>query len=217
MVYSSKEKVIYLSVKRDSDKNNYIIGYNTEFKAFFTITGWNVNRWLKDDDIIYAGSANDETKVWEAFNGFDDDGTDIWTEFYQELTVAPLENRQAILGQYVQGFLSPSTELDLRFDIYDRTGKFIKDKMKLRWTSNNDPGLSDGYGIADWGKSPWGGDVDLAGTVESFAGFRGRINNWQRIRLRITGNDKVAHQINWFSLQTKSKVPIRRRNLVQIS
>lgn len=218
MVKDDVTNTLIITFDNDSTENNSVLTYNTDLKAFGTITGWNLNRFLNIDGTLYGGGSN-TAKVWQLFSRNDDDGVDIFTEFKQELSVGTLWTRKEILGQYIQGELSAGTVLKIRFDIFDRTGKEVTDKLVLQWnylTAGAGSGGA-GWGTSGWGTGGWGSGSGSSGTVENFNGFRGRIKNFQRIRLRITGNDKLQHTINWFSMQTKEKVDIRRRKLIQLT
>lgn len=214
MVFDDKNNNLYVTVSNDASANNMVIGYNTEFKSFFRFSGWNINRFLDDNGTFYAIGSQANT-VWKLFDGYDDDGSDIWTEFYQEVNVGAPTTRKDLVKQYIQGFMSQSTELRVAFDIYNREGRFVEDKLVLTWTQQIDEGSTDGYGKASFGGSGWGSGVNLPGTTENFDGFSGKIKNFQRIRIHITGNDQVPHSISFFSLITREKQPIRRRKLTQ--
>lgn len=216
MVYDAKKRTLFVTCARNSTTNNFVFAYNTEHKAFTEVTGWNINRFLNDDQTIYGGSSTNG-KVYKCFHGSDDDGLPIGTEFYQELNVGALQTRKILKGLYVQGFLSLSTTLNVKFDIYDRTGRLITDKMKFEWTTQYNSNSQDGYGTASYGGSAYGGDKDFANTVESFDGIRPFIRNFQRLRVRITGQDKLPHIINWLSVETAEKARIRRRKLTKIT
>ena len=152
--------------------------------------------------------------VWQLFVNDDDEGVDIWTEFKQEITVGQPWTRKEMLGQYFQGQLSQSSTLRVDFDIYDIDGVLVEDKLSLQWTPSAGLVTASEHGSTPWG-GPFGGDVDPTGVIDSWAGFRGRIANFQRLQIDITEHSQVNHVINWFSLQTKEKVPIRIRNMVQ--
>jgi len=214
LVSDDKRNSVYLTYKNSSDQNNAILVYNTELKAFSTFKGWNMTRFVKIDDLIYA-SGSLKAEIWETFSGYDDDGTDIYTRFLQEINVGGLANRKEILGQYFQGFLSQSTEINVSFDIYDKDGVFVDNKMDFTWDASGLSGGTDGYGVEGWGLTGWGVTSVDPGLIESFVGARGRIKNFQRIRIDLTCNDKIPHSVNWFSVQTKDKAPIRNRKLLQ--
>lgn len=212
---SDETNTLLITCARDSEQNNFVITYNTALKAFATITGWNHNRYLNIDGTIF-GIGSLTAKMWEVFEGFDDDGNDIWTEFKQELNVGDLNDRKNLLGQYVHGQLSASTTIEIAFDIFDRTGNIILRKAVLEWCPGSSPGEGAGYGRSPFGQSPWGGDIDLSTLIEDFNGQRVKIANFQRIRVGFTEHSKVPHIINYITLLTQDKVPIRRRKLVQI-
>tara|TARA_R100000656_G_scaffold61465_1_gene47461 strand:+ start:750 stop:2543 length:1794 start_codon:yes stop_codon:yes gene_type:complete len=213
--YDAKARNILLSIAKNSDTNNLILVYNIDTKAFSTISAWNINRFMNIDQVIYGGSAT-STKVDKLFIGTTDNGASIGTNFLQELQLGNLETKQMLLGCYIQGFLSASSDITVRFDIYDITGKPIKDKLRFSWTAQRSENGFDGYGTANWGISSWGGDVDFANLIESFDGCRPFIRNFQRVRVHITSGDKLQHVINWVSLEAKVKSKIRRRKMTAL-
>jgi hypothetical protein len=215
LVKDDKTNQLFVSYREDSSLNNQILVYNTQLKAFATFTGLNINRFMNDEGTMF-GSSSTNGKVWEFLTGNDDDGSDIWYEFEQELSVGQLWTRKELLGQYIQGELSPTTAPLVKFSIYDRSGTFIADKLELQWNFGTSGLSAKGYGESSWG-DPFGGDIDFAGTAENFAGGKYRIKNFQRIRVNISGHDKAAHTVNWLSLLTREKVNIRRRNLVNVT
>ena len=214
MVYDARRRLILVTGAKNSDTNNYVIAYNVDHQSFVEFGGWTIGRFINDDGVIY-GASSTKTATYECFSGYDDDGLIIGTEFRQELRLGDLFTRQFSKGCYVQGSLSPSTEISVRFDIYDRTGKPITDKLKYLWTAQRSKLGEDGWGTAAWGTSAWGGDLDYGNLVESFDGCRPFIRNFQRVILHITNGDKLPHAINWVSLEASAKVKIRRRKMVQ--
>jgi hypothetical protein len=221
LAYHPQLKYVFLTCAKDSTKNNLIIGYSTEFKAVSTITGWNVNRFLWDDDTMYGASANGDD-IFKLFDGFDDNGIDIYTTFEQEITVGSLETRQMLRGFYIQGLLSPSTTLKISLSIFDRNGVYVPDKTTWEWGESTQSSASggSGFGATSFGGGSWGGAPSaVSGSTmsENFNGFRPFIRNFQRLRVKITANDKVDHQINWFSIMTNIKKQIRRRGINQLT
>lgn len=218
MAYDKKRNTLYLTGAKNSAQNNLVLAYNVDQKAISEFSGWAINRFLTTEDKIYGGSAI-ETTVFELFDGFSDNGSDIWTEFYTELKSGELETRQMLLGTYIQGIFSLSTQLKICYDIFDSEGNFIQNKMCQLWNPNlNSSTIANGWGIEAFGEDPFGGDSGPGGyvAIESFAGARDYIRNFQRIRVRITGNDELPHVLNWVKLLIKKEIPIRRRNLVKL-
>lgn len=210
--YDAKRETLLLTCANNASANNYVITYSTVFKAFTRFVGWNINVFLNDNQTIY-GAGSTTGKVWKCFDGFQDDGNEIWTEFLQELKTGDLETRQALTGAYVQGFLSPSTSINIAFDIYDTTGVLVENKASYTWTAQTGTQSISEYGSASWGTSAWGGDVDTYNMIECFDGGRLRINNYQRIRVHLTAHGMIPHIINWIKLEARSKRQIRRRKL----
>ena len=209
-----KSNTLMITMRNDASTNNFVLTYNTDLKAFGTFTGWNLNKLFSVNNVMYGAGSN-TSKVWKILEGNDDDAVDIWYEFEQELSVGQLWTSKKMLGQYIQGELSPSSAPVIKFDIYDRTGAFVSNKLKLQWSYGTASLAAIGYGDSPWG-APFGGDIDPAGTVEQFAGFRGRVNSFQRIKVNISGHDQSPHTVNWLSLNTVEKPNIRRRNLTQL-
>jgi len=217
LIYDANQKIVLVTVAKESATNNLVIGCKPELNnAFFEISQWNISRFAKSGDKYY-GASSVNAKVWQLFEGYSDDGFDIGTEMYQEIPMDGLFVKNKLKGLYAGGFLSPSTTLDIRFDIYDVTGKLITDKTTYRWSTQRSLGGHTGWGTGGWGGSSWGGDYDTTGLVESFDGGSPRISNFQRLRVRITGGDKLRHILNWIALKIEQKDSIRRRNITKIT
>jgi hypothetical protein len=214
IAYDARINTVFLTCAKNSTENNLVIVYNLGLRTFAQITGWNINRFMNDNGVIYGASAL-ATEVWQCFEGNDDDGADIWTDFYQELRTGELWTRQELLGEYIQGYLSQGTELRVCFDIFDVKGNFHRDVLCFDWTAQSVANLGQGWSQISWGSGVFGGGGIPQGLVNSFDGARGYIRNYQRLRIHITGHDKLSHQINWFSVQARSKIDIRRRTLSQ--
>ncbi len=216
IAYYAKYNTILLTCAKASAGNNLIIAYNLENKSFSKFTGWEINRFLNDNGTIYGTSTNTNV-VYTLFDGWDDNGVDVWYNYKQELKTGDLESKQILLGGYIQGLLSPSSAPTVAFDIYDINGVEISNKLTFTWSAQSDSGTADGYGTSEWGESAWGGDEDTANTVESFDGFRDYIRNYQRIILHISGHDQIPLAINYVKILTRIKSSIRRRKLIKTS
>ena len=216
MVYDDKRNLLLLTCEDDSDTNNLVIVYDLERKAFSTIRGWQISRFLKDDTKIYGGSSvtfGNEMRVWEIFKTNSDDGTDIWTKYKQELNVGALYTRKNLKEQYFQGRLSPSTSLNVAFDIYDTKGNLVEKKKQITWSLTDNEKEVTEYGTGTYGSSAYGGVDGTDELVEDFAGASAKISNFQRLILHITENSEAPHEINWVSLIVEKEIPITRRNL----
>ena len=217
IIFDDSVNSIYITCAKNSLVNNYIIGYNTENKALFHFTGWNINNFMSLDGGIYGGSALD-SNVYKLFEGYSDDGRNIETEFIQEVTLGALDTSKMLEGGYFQGYLSPSTTMEIHFDIYNVTGGLEKDKLILSWTKDG-INIGDGYGLRPY-TSPYGTnqtDSVLENMSEVFSGFKDYIRNFQRLRIRFYCNDKAPHIINWFKLDAQEKVQIRRRDTIKLN
>lgn len=216
IAYDAKRRNILVTYAQNSAVNNRVLVYNIDAKTMSLIKEWNINRFLNDDQDLF-GASSVATKIYQLFTGDSDDGSSIGTEYVQELNLGGLQTAKTLLGCYVQGFLSLSSVITVRFDIYDVTGRLIEDKLKYQWTTQYNSNEADGWGTAKYSESAWGGDSDKAGLVESFDGCRPFIRNFQRVKLHITSGDKLPHIINWASLEAKEKQNIRRRKLTKLT
>lgn len=216
LVHDVNQNCIFVTCAKDSDTNNHIIGFKIDLKALFEIKGWNINRFAKIGENLY-GASSTKTTVYELFKGYDDDGLNVGYEYYQEIPLKTLFHAHKLLEAYAGGFLSPSSAPKIRFDIYDRDGNLVQDKAKYEWSANSSSFDYDEWGSAKWGDSAWGGDFNRAGLVESFGGGSPLINDLQRLRIKVTGGDKLRNILSWIAVKTQRKGPIKRRNFSQIT
>lgn len=217
LAYDKRLNTLFITCAKNSERNNLVIAYNVDQKASAQFTGWSLNRLLITESVSYAGSSTDGL-LFNLFDGYSDNGNDIWTEFYTELKSGELETRQMLLGTYIQGIFSLSTVLRICYDIFDAKGNFIPEKLCQAWLPNDSVSPENGWGNEAFGEDAFGGDVSDGGTmIESFSGARNYIRNFQRIRVRITGHDQLPHELNWVKLLFRKQIPIRRRNLTKIT
>lgn len=212
LIYDAKRKLILLTCAQDSSVNNFILVYNTEFQSFTFFTGWNINRFLQIGDDLY-GASSVTNQIFKLFDSNADNGSDIWTVFTQELSVGSLNTIKELQKFWIHGFLSISSNISVSFDIYNRNGILIKDKLIGIWKTSSSDSSQSGWGVSSWGRNSWGGDSNNQGLVESFNGWAPSINNFQRLRVTLRENSTLPHQISWFSMVTKEKSLIRRRGI----
>lgn len=213
--YDKRLNTVFISCAKNSAQNNLVLAYNVDQKAISELTGLSLSRLIITEDFSYSFSSVNG-KVYRLFDGYSDDGVDIWTRFYTEEKSGGLETRQMLLGTYIQGIFSLSTTLKICYNIYDRQGNFILDKLCQTWLPNSSVTPISGYGEQPYGDSAYGGSVSNGGTmIESFSGARDYIRNFQRIQIDITGHDQLPHQLNWIKLLFRKAIEIRRRNLIK--
>jgi len=212
LVYDPRRNIVMCTCAQDSSTNNLILVYDLDSKAWTTFKGWNLSRFLVLNNVMYGASAT-ASKVYTLFDGEDDDGTPIDTDYLQELNVGSFSERKALKMFYIQAQLSQSSDITVAFDIYDRQGSLVMNKEVITLQASSDAGASGGYGSTSWGTSPFGGDIETGGLTQNFSGASNRINNFQRIRIHITSSDRVSHEINLIQAQVESKGLIRRRNI----
>lgn len=209
-----RRNLLLITYRDNSEENNRVICLNTDLNAFSIFKGWGLRSFIKRGGVIYGGGSS-SGKVWKLFDGYSDDGKEIACELEQELSVGQLWTRKDMLGQYIQGKLSPSTSIKIDFSIYDRVGRYVDKKLTLVWTASL--GFQDAleYGSTPYG-GPFGGSYLETGEIESFAGFKGVVRNFQRLRVKTYERSSVPHELNWLSIRSKEKSDIRIRNLTQV-
>jgi hypothetical protein len=215
ITFNAQRKEIYLTCGQDSAINNIVLCYNYEHKAYSVFSGWNLNLLLNDRGTIYGASAS-RTAIYRCFDGQSDDGNAIGTELYQEIPTGALEAAQKAKEFYTYGLLSSSSNITISFDKYDKKGLFKKNVKRISWTPTGVSGGGFGWNEYGWNEGAYGGQYGLPGTIEDFSGYNLKINNYQRIRVRYTAVDKVPHALGWFSIMSRSKRRIRRRNMTEL-
>ena len=218
VIYDIKTNSVYVACAQKSSVNNIVLVYNLDMKAWSIFNGWKLSRFTNIGDTIYAGDAA-EAKIYQLFDGSDDNGNAIPTEYLQELNVGALWTAKELIRFYINGQLANSSSLEISFDIYDITGTLVERKRfnneadVLNWTSSGIVGLfTGGIGMSFGG--PYGGsETGETSLSNSFAGYKVHIANFQRILIRIKSNDKSQHTLNWMSVNIREKQPIERRNL----
>ena len=215
IAYYAKENIVLFTFSQDSSVNNEIIVYNLETKGVSKITGWNISRFMIDGGDIYGGG-DGTTKVWQLFTGDDDDGKDIWCRYEQEINTGDLHTRKSLEEMWIAGELSPSTQIGINFNIYDLTGTLIEDKKEATWTPDEiGSGGAAGYDGAGWDALEYDGRVAGTDLIPTLDGAKGlvKINNFQRLILKLNENSKVPHKISWVKMDIREKQAIKARNL----
>lgn len=212
IIYDPKRNNVMITCREDSSTNNLVLVYDLDNASWVKFTGWNINRFMLVNDIIY-GADSTATTIYKLFDGESDNTVPIDTEYLQELPIGNFTERKDLELFYIQGQLSESSEITIAFDVYDKEGEIVHNKATFDWAASGDEGLFAGYGSASWGATPFGGDIENNALTSDFSGASLRIKNFQRLRIHITSNDSVPHQINLFQARVVNKGSIRRRNL----
>lgn len=213
LAYDANKFTVYLSCAKSSEVNNLIIAYKTkENTGFHTFSGWNINQWLNLDGIIY-GASSVETKIFKCFSGYEDDGADISTAYTQELQVGQQDTAKDLNETAIQAKLSPSSVINISYDIYDYVNDYIKDKLKLQMETTNVNLDSDGYNSAAYNGSAYNGGGEAPGLVDTFANDGRVIRRFRRIILKISEQSKLPHEINWVKVRVTETALIRKRQL----
>lgn len=216
-IYDNKRQNIMLTCAKNSAVNNLILVYNIPNKTWSTITGWKINKFMVDGDIIYGTSAED-TRVFKLFDTFTDNGSPIFTTFEQEIKT-DLVTLKSLEDFIIQSSLSYDSNVSISFDTWNWRGDLIPYKRNLQLTVNNTANIADVDNYTGLGSTYMGGAFGYYGEsvslYSSVAQLRARIPEFWRIRIRIKASDTVPHVINFFTCRFEQKnKQLRLNNLV---
>lgn len=213
IIYNEKLSSVLITCRENSSANNKVLVYNLNFDAWSEIMGWNLSRFLSDGVDVYAGNSG-SVKIHKLFSGNSDDNEDISTELVQEIFSEDPTIQKTLLREYIKGYLSPSTKLELSFDVYDRKGKLTENKAKLYLQAEGDDVSIEGIGSGSWGITPFGGDTGgESGLIETLGGSEKVIRNFTRLRMKVREQSVLPHEINWIKVVVKEGKSIRSHNL----
>ena len=214
MLYDPVTETLFITCARNSDVNNLVLAYNFKNQAFSEIRGWSLADFHNTGSTFYGvSSVNGE--LYTLFDGSDDDGFNISTDFIQEIKLGSLTNRNDILKLYGNAQLWSSSDVTVSIGTFDREGAYTDAEASFNWVGGSDDDSYEEYGSAAFGGAAWGGGYAVTGSVNSFNGCSPMIRNVQRAKLRVQSNDSSPHVINFFQIQTRTKAPFRRREMTR--
>lgn len=213
MFYDYNTRTLFITYAEGSNVNNTLLVYNMEYKAFSTISGWNVNRFHTEDAEIYAISST-SGELHKLFQNYDDNGQPIGTVYEQELNVGDLATLKELLATHVQAIMSLDSIVEISFDIYDEYGKKHEDILKFTLNAGDIDLSTAGYSESPY-NSAWGGAVSFEDLIETRADSKERIGRFQRIILRIMSSDASFHAINWLRISHRDKAISHKRKLIR--
>jgi len=214
LAFDSKRKLLLVTCARSSTVNNFILVYDTNRKAWSTITGWTISRFLVDGELIFGVDASN-VKLYQLFNGFSDNGKTIAAEYIQELNVNSLTGLSSLEEVMIQGQLSTNSLIDIKFDTYDRNGSFTSDATSAYGLQLSASAQANGIGSGGFGSSygvPYGASGAVVPLANSTGQERSKIDEFSRIILRLNNSDELAHKINFVTLTVRDKALNWRRN-----
>jgi hypothetical protein len=207
---------------KSETQNNYVlairldpIGQETEASgAISHIIGWNVGRFMNKSGILYGTSSlTDETM--QLFDGDDDVGASIHTEYVQELNFG-FPNQNINLEEfYCWGKLADTSDIRISFDCYDKTGYMTPYERSFQWVKSYSSS-GEGFGESAFGSAGFGSGTGSSIIGEDFTGARIRLRGNVRMALRFESEDYSQHSINVFSINATIVSSTRRRNLTKL-
>lgn len=219
IAYDEVNQILYVSCKNNgSPSNNYVIAYNTKTGAFSRIIGWSIGVFFTDIDGTIWGGSSLYTKVYKCFQGYDDDGFQIGTAYYQELSAGDFQTSKAMDKFAIQADISNGTEITITFDTYDYQARFVPNTASFLFSATNVTAQTVGYGVESYGIAGYGsGGVTDPSTTPMFDSYKPGFRNFQRVFVRVTSADYLPHSINMFIADITENKDIRKRNITIIN
>jgi hypothetical protein len=215
IAYDEKQNFILVTYAAGSATNNAVLCYNLETKAFSEFSGWTMNRFASDQGVLYGGSSVTGT-VYQLFDGYDDNGLSIGTEFEQEISIGSLETLKDTRIFKVEGYLTQGQPITISFNVYDRTGRLDENRQQFTWTATNALGIGYGYDEMAYDYGAYDGDIDFSDLVYSPDGAMTGMKRIYRLRVNFSASDTAAHEINLFSIDTVETSRARVRQMTKV-
>lgn len=198
------ENKVIITCKRRSDKNNHILLYDFDEKAWSRITGWNIERFYREGNTLY-GTSSINGDFFELFSGYDDNGVGIYGEWHTSwINLGDSAELKSMYDFFIATKQSYGQELKVYIDVFDRNNTEIPSIKTITCeTMYNETGGF--YGI---GQMAIGGtdllfdeNYDEDQVFDTMRGEKSKIKKFSKIRFRIEGNFTAPIEINSISFQ----------------
>jgi len=225
IVYDDGRGYIYIScAKGGGTTENLIIAIKADIAglestvktgatSFFT--GLNPYRLFKIGSEIYFADALDG-RIVHLFEGENDEGSSIYSEYYQELSFGEIKGILNLDEMSVYGEFTNASTLNINFDRFDPNSHFENTIASYSWSPYNDYSSGGGWGSSAWSSSAWGATGTSSGLTYDKADLRPRINNAMRVRVRFTCEDSSDHTLNMFTARASISGQSRSHKLTQV-
>lgn len=215
IAYDDESEILYITCKRNSATNNFVIVINTVTNAIAQFGNLNFNRFFTDSAGVIWGGSSIETKVFKCFSGPDDDGTEIGTEIYMELKAGDPNTRKSLEKFGCLATMSSPTSLKFSFDTTKDDGRLVQHGQSFCMTAQNVNTEGIGYGKSPYTASYGGAGAPNTNEIEQYDTYKKPIKNFVRLFVRITSQDFGTHTINMLFFDVKEKANARRRQITQ--
>lgn len=214
IMYDAGSQTIFLSYANNSETNNEIIAYRTEFKSIAFIKNWSIQTFYVDGRDFY-GTSSVNGNVFELFKGYEVDDLGIRSRYIQEIQTGDLTTRKDLLAIELGCNLSEDSDLKISFDIHDEDGRLVENIVQL--DVNNSYNLIDleGHYTQGFGGA-WGGVEESSQLIPQILDSNVRIRNYQRLILKIEDFSKAPCEINYLRLKWREKSQIKKRKITKV-
>ena len=222
IAYDDVRGYAYISCSKGGTTENLILairlelaGVESSVKAGATsfFTGLNPYKFFKDTDGTLYFTSSIDGVVYELFDGENDNGQEIFAQYYQELNFKNLTSTFNLDEFKIFGELSPASSLTIYFDTFDESSYFQSNRRNYTWTTSNSYTGGGGWGGSKWSGSGWTGGGTLSGLVYSKARMSVGLRNLTRVRVRIECADTADHVLSIFSALGTIVAPTRNNTL----
>ena len=225
-VFDDKRGYVYLAcAKGGGTTNNHIIALKADLTGVETtvsqsatsfFTGLNPYRFLRKDGEIFFTSSIDGISS-HLFDGENDNGNEIYSQYYQELTFGTMTDTFNLDEWKCEGELSSGSDITVSFDTFDENGYFQAAVDSYQWMASNSYTAGGGWGASKWGDSWGGGGGTLSGLTYDAGGAEPKLRGLTRLRVRFESSDTADHIIALFSAKVSIVSPTRNAKLIQIT
>lgn len=223
IIYDEVRGYIYVSCAKGGATKNLILackvtlpGIETDVKSGATsfFTGLNPYKFLeKNGEIYFTSSIDGET--FHLFDGENDNGEEVYSQYYQELTFGTLTDTFNLDEFKCEGELSPASTITVSFDTFDENGYFEIARKSYTWTATNSYTGGGGWS-SPWGSTGWGSGGASNGLVYDSTGATPGLRGLTRVRVRFESSDTADHVLATFSARASIIAPTRNVKLTEI-
>lgn len=214
IMYDAGTQTIFVTYALDSEVNNEVLAYRTEFRSITFIKNWNIQRFYVDGRNFYGASSVDGN-VYQLFKGYEVNGLGIRSRYVQEIQTGDLTTRKDLLAIELGVNLSDASDLKVSFDIHDENGQLVENIVRLE--IDNSYNLIDLKGYYEQGfGGAWGGVEEGSQLIPQILDSNVRIRNYQRLILKIEDSSKAPCEINYLRLKWREKSQIRKRKITKV-
>ncbi|MCT4592532.1 MAG: hypothetical protein N4A36_04100 [Candidatus Gracilibacteria bacterium] len=211
IIISPDNQKLLITCSYEGNQNNTVLYFDIKNKIWSEIKGWNIECFSKDRNDLYAGGSLD-SKIYKLFRDESDDGEEIEAIYEtSELSFGDPTLIKKSKNFYIKGKLCEDSEINVKFDIWDKKNSLIKNKKTFIWKKDTDI-ISEILGI---GEISFGEPESIkSGNIkESFGHKKINLKNYLKTKVKIREKSCLPLEINIIGIDSESVKNARKNNL----